>query len=670
MYTEFNNYLKSIEQGNPSCYPDCVKELALLCVFREREIPELWFRMASTIMDYVNIKVECNLKQAVSNWVYAANLWNPDLHTHMSKEGYYPSPQAGDYYDFGYSREYGQFNYLSDRKLKIYIQTVAMFETFAYYLMNVAVKDNYHWSTYGLKQSTFGAYEVWDMLSKKYPVHIDWKFYDILVDGKDFKHDISHQIRLMDEYIGQKQYLNILPNGKRQYLQPHLFILSSKTDEYGVTYSADGRYLISFSNNQLTEYRIKDGTCLMYNFKPDNQLKKLVIPSSVVIIGDCFSCNELKTVLIEGNGLEIISAFAFSECPKLSEIQLPDSVTSIDELAFGSCCIPVFQVGKNILSLTGGNDANDTNYTYSFGNEETYRIEVHADNPNFCCIDGMLFSKDKKTLYSCPDGKLLKEKTDTLHIPEGTEILFSSSLESVAGLKKLVLPSTIKRLGNDFVSRSDKKNIKIVCYASTPPIIDGKYTYKNLRFRVPDEFSEAYEPVKHRFKYILGLNEPDPYLSAILFWKNGLGNMNKLFDGQNPLPAKTRVATAEDLCSEPMPEEHVTITGLTIEMSAEDMDIIRRGHIPECMEDHWFMYCDEDTIRYFRSWSGIPVFEARYEKRGDTYYVTELVVNDKPQYYVSKETYSFYHLFLYLLFTETGHDSTEHWNNYIRHTEV
>lgn len=672
MYTNFNNYLRSINQGNTSCYSDCVKELALLCAFDESEIPALWFRITSSILEYTNIKVECNLKQAVSNWAYAATLWNPDLHAHLSEQGYCPSPHAGNYYDFGYSREYGQFNHLPDRKLKIYIQTVAMFETFAYYLMNEVAKDNYHWATFRIskKECTFGPYEVWDMLYKKYPVDIDWKFYDMIVDGKDFKHDFSHQIRLLDEYIGCKQYLNILPNGKRHFLHPHMFNLSSKTDEYGATYSVDGRYLISFRNKEITEYRVKDGTCLMNNFYSDNKLEKLTIPSSVVIIGNWMMCNELKTVHIEGNGLEIISGSAFQCCPNLSEIHLPDSVTNIDESAFSYCCMPVFKVGKNVRSLTGGDGGYDTYIpAYTFGNKDTYRIEVHEDNPNFCSIDGMLYSKDRKTLYSCPSGKLLKEKTDTIHIPEGTEILFAECLESVEGLKKLVLPSTIKHLGDCFVLNCDKRVVKIVCYAPTPPIIDGKYNYKNLKVRVPEEYLDAYEPVRNRFKCILGLNEPDPNLSAILMWKNGLGNMNKLFDDESPLPDKTRIATAEDLNIQPMPKEHITISGLTIKVSEKDMDIIRRGHIPECMEDHWFMYCDENTIRYYRSWTGTPVFEAHFEKGGGSYYITELVVNDKPQYYKSKETYYNYHLFLYLLCTETGHDSTKHWENYVRYIE-
>jgi hypothetical protein len=40
-----------------------------------------------------------------------------------------------------------------------------------------------------------------------------------------------------------------------------------------------------------------------------------------------------------------------------------------------------------------------------------------------------------------------------------------------------------------------------------------------------------------------------------------------------------------------------------IEVDAEDMEILRKGHIPNAQEDHWFMYCDDEHIRYYRSWT-------------------------------------------------------------------
>ena len=44
------------------------------------------------------------------------------------------------------------------------------------------------------------------------------------------------------------------------------------------------------------------------------------------------------------------------------------------------------------------------------------------------------------------------------------------------------------------------------------------------------------------------------------------------------------------------------------------------GHIPEVMEDHWFMYCDENSINYFRSWTGNQIFKGYYRLENESLY--------------------------------------------------
>ena len=38
--------------------------------------------------------------------------------------------------------------------------------------------------------------------------------------------------------------------------------------------------------------------------------------------------------------------------------------------------------------------------------------------------------------------------------------------------------------------------------------------------------------------------------------------------------------------------------------SQEDMDRIRRGVVPETMDDKWFIYWTEDALYFHRSWTG------------------------------------------------------------------
>ena len=149
--------------------------------------------------------------------------------------------------------------------------------------------------------------------------------------------------------------------------------------------------------------------------------------------------------------------------------------------------------------------------------------------------------------------------------------------------------------------------------------------------------------------------------NAIMMWTMGAGNSSKRFNGENPIPPKTKLATKDSWKTMPMPERNVAFPAeLTIPREA--MQIIKYGHIPEAMEDHWFMYCDEDTIRYFRSWTGICIYEAKYMDCGDVFRITELRINREPSQYGCVDDKKDAYLFLALLTEEYGGDASELWD--------
>ena len=67
---------------------------------------------------------------------------------------------------------------------------------------------------------------------------------------------------------------------------------------------------------------------------------------------------------------------------------------------------------------------------------------------------------------------------------------------------------------------------------------------------------------------------------------------------------------------------------INITLSKEDMKLIKLGHIPYEMEDHWFMYVDEETntINYYSSWTGIQVYKAYY-KEEEKVTIYKLIIN-------------------------------------------
>ena len=149
-------------------------------------------------------------------------------------------------------------------------------------------------------------------------------------------------------------------------------------------------------------------------------------------------------------------------------------------------------------------------------------------------------------------------------------------------------------------------------------------------------------------------------IKALMMWTMGTGNSAKRFNGENPIPAKTKVATKDSWKTLPMPESNTTIP-MNVTISSEDMAVVKMGHIPSAMEDHWFMYCDENTIRYYCSWTGICIFVAKYERCGEQYRITELTVNREQEQYGCTDNEHDVALFLVLLTEEFGGDASEFW---------
>lgn len=102
---------------------------------------------------------------------------------------------------------------------------------------------------------------------------------------------------------------------------------------------------------------------------------------------------------------------AFNECYNLQSVSLPSTFKSFGLWVFWDC----FSVQK---------------------------YEVPESNPYFVSIDGILYSKDKKTLVQYPAGSPATE----LNVPEGTETLGFASCEGAMNLQKVTIPASCKML--------------------------------------------------------------------------------------------------------------------------------------------------------------------------------------------------------------------------------
>ncbi len=132
------------------------------------------------------------------------------------------------------------------------------------------------------------------------------------------------------------------------------------------------------------------------------------------------------------------------------------------------------------------------------------------------------------------------------------------------------------------------------------------------------------------YKFIELINDQKTK-SAIYMWQNGLGDMNKFLNGENPLPKKDKKADAGSWKCTPF--SNCKRIDCNIVLTQEEFDVLSMGHIPEVMEDHWFMYCDNNSVNYFRSRTGIQIFKGYYKLENDVYIIYALEINDNKDEY-------------------------------------
>lgn len=154
---------------------------------------------------------------------------------------------------------------------------------------------------------------------------------------------------------------------------------------------------------------------------------------------------------------------------------------------------------------------------------------------------------------------------------------------------------------------------------------------------------------------------------AIMFWKLGLGNIDREINCENSISNKTKIATSDDWKCKPMPSNGNMVSNieLDIPVSVEDMSIICKGHIPITQEDHWFMYCDSEYIRYYRSWTGMCAFEAHFSLKDNLYIIDNLKMNHELSEFGVNGDEAGAYLFRYLLIVQISAEADMAWQQYL-----
>ena len=241
----------------------------------------------------------------------------------------------------------------------------------------------------------------------------------------------------------------------------------------------------------------------------NKNIKKVVIKKGVTAIADFAfkGCKKLKEIILPST-LKKIGAYAFEGCP-IKNISIPKSVKSIEPGAFASSSIKSITIPKTVKKLGEGvfgdckklesitmpgnigvikyEEPDDEYQPKSFVGDSCKSLkkikfttaldinilkrvgksggfEVLANDPKYKSVNGLLYSKDGKTLLRIPHGRkkvIISDKCTTVTAGSyGYEMYLADS-----AMNEIVFPKTVKKITFDDTlvdsEHYECKNIKV-----------------------------------------------------------------------------------------------------------------------------------------------------------------------------------------------------------------
>ena len=97
------------------------------------------------------------------------------------------------------------------------------------------------------------------------------------------------------------------------------------------------------------------------------------------------------------------------------------------------------------------------------------------------------------------------------------------------------------------------------------------------------------------------------------------------------------IATKDSWTTHPLPEKHARLAA-SWTFTWQEFCQMKRGLIPEQMEDKWFIYYTDDWLRFHRSWTGYCIYQVNFRERDGTIEVAQILVSrDVEQYRESSD---------------------------------
>lgn len=141
----------------------------------------------------------------------------------------------------------------------------------------------------------------------------------------------------------------------------------------------------------------------------------------------------------EGLPVTEIGAYAFAGSGILRNVSIPESITKIGGNAFYGC--------KNLETLFIPKSVEKLGESPFRGCQSLKTVTVDPENPRYCSVDGVVYTKDGKSLVFYPPSKAGEAFT----VPEGVEVICPYAFFECENLKRITVPATVNDISYESI---------------------------------------------------------------------------------------------------------------------------------------------------------------------------------------------------------------------------
>lgn len=186
-------------------------------------------------------------------------------------------------------------------------------------------------------------------------------------------------------------------------------------------------------------------------------ISELVLPDSITTIGEnaFYGCSNAQTLVLPKK-LKSLGEGAFAGCSGITELKIPDSLTEIPVSAFAKCDhLTTLDLGNGVTKIDSNAFYECTSLSKltlppslteigssAFG-ELLSLTEIDASkNDSFTFKDDILTDKSGKDIYCA-----LSTIKGTYYVPDGTVTIKGGAFSAAAGIEELHVPASVEEIG-------------------------------------------------------------------------------------------------------------------------------------------------------------------------------------------------------------------------------